>query len=378
MTEDNLQLYNTNESNLITPEDKQESNKNSYSPMLNAKGSNGLITLPVTSKAIKARFTYSPETEEGSLFTKDDLKVTIANYDNITHLGNSVLFLLYTLKEYTKTVPAKKNSVEYKRFRAGLVSRDSRTVAINFENYLDFFNIPNTPDNRKNAKRNLKEYFNTLKNVNFEFTDYSISHKKYLNYSLALFSGTAEEADLSEIKRSGDIYFIYNLDFIDYLTENNFITYIADKSFTMDLIKHPNALAINFKLSVMYSMNFWKNNKGLISVEALLADVLNIPSYEEVKKLQKSPYNAIIEPLERDLNYLQDYGIISNWEYCNEKREPLTDEQLEKYNYKALSKCYIKYALADYPEDKQQERKKRLEEKAQKKEKKPVKSKKSK
>ena len=168
---------------------------------------------------------------------------------------------------------------------------------------------------------------------------------------------------MSEVKRSGDIYFILNTDFIDYLTENNFITYISDNVYNIKLREHPNALAIIFKLSVMYSMNFLKANRGLVSVKDLLADVLNIPSYEEVKKLQKSPYKAIIEPMERDLDYLQDFGLLKQWEYCNEKREPLTKDQLENYGYNTLIKCYIKYELADYPTELQDKRLELLEEK---------------
>ena len=337
--------------------------KNTYSPLLNAKGSNGLTTLPVSDKAIKARFTYYPEVEEGSLFTKDDLKVTITNYNNLTRLGNSILFLFYCLKEYTKSVPSKKvnKGLDYKRFRTSLIKRDNRTIAIHFEDYLASRNIPDTPDNRKNAKKELRAYYETLKNVHFEFTDYSTLQKKLLNYSLSLFSGTAEE--VSEIKRSGDVYFILNTDFVDYLTENNFITYISDRVFNIQLKEHPNALAIIFKLSVMYSMNILKANRGLVSVKDLLADVLNIPSYEEVKKLQKSPYKAIIEPMERDLDYLQDFGLLKQWEYCNEKREPLTNKQLENYGYKTLVKCYIKYELADYPKELQEKRLESLEEK---------------
>ena len=116
---------------------KEPVKKNTYSPLLNAKGSNGLVTLPVTAKAIKARFTYYPDVDEGSLFTRDDLKVMITNYNNLTHLGNSILFLFYCLKEYTKTVPSKKvnNGLDYKRFRASLIKRDTRTIAIHFEDY---------------------------------------------------------------------------------------------------------------------------------------------------------------------------------------------------------------------------------------------------
>lgn len=364
MTNEELTKKEKNELIDLQPTPSKEPvKKNTYSPLLNAKGSNGLVTLPVTAKAIKARFTYYPDVDEGSLFTRDDLKVMITNYNNLTHLGNSILFLFYCLKEYTKTVPSKKvnNGLDYKRFRASLIKRDTRTIAIHFEDYLASKNIPDTPDNRKNAKRDLRAYYETLKNVHFEFTDYSTTQKKLLNYSLNLFSGTAEE--VSEIKRSGDIYFILNTDFIDYLTENNFITYISDNVYNIKLREHPNALAIIFKLSVMYSMNFLKANRGLVSVKDLLADVLNIPSYEEVKKQKNSPYRAIIEPMERDLDYLQDYGLLKQWEYCNEKREPLSKDQLENYGYNTLIKCYIKYELADYPTELQDKRLESLEEK---------------
>lgn len=337
--------------------------KSKYSPYLNAKGSNSIFALPVTPKAVKARFSYNPESEEGSLFTNEDLKFSITNFNSLSLLGRSIQFFLYCLKIYTKTVPSKSknNGRDFKKFQAiisksqgdFITSIDARTLCIDFNEYLETFNIPNTKDNRKNAKRNIKKYYDTLKHISFDFEEYSYKHKKLMNYSLELFSGKAEE---TYIAKNNNLYFILNSDFVSYITEKNFITFISDNVYSLDFLKHPNSLAIIFKLSVMYSMNISNSNKGLISVKNLLSDVLNLPSYEEVKKLKKSPYNAIIEPLERDLDYLEEAGLLKNWEYCNEKREPLTENQLENYSYQTLIKSIIKYELPDYPEEKLIER----------------------
>lgn len=351
------------QANINKSENNKDSQKITYSPLLNAKGTNGLISLPVNNMSINARFDYIPDVDEGSLFTKDDIKISITHFDSSNQLGKSIMFFLYTLKEYTRDVPSKSIRPEYNKFKSELDSGilDNRTTIIHFDDYLRDFNIPDTPNNRKNARRDIKSYINTLQNVYFTFSEYSYKAKKTLTYSLKVFSGEAKEE--SSVKRSGNIYLIYDQAFSQYLVERDFSTLIPDAMFPrIDMRKHPNALSIIFKFSVMYSMNYFKT-RGIIGVDNLLNYVLNLPSIEEVRKKGKSPFQTIIDPLERDLDYLKEIGLLKKWEYCNKNCEPLTKEQLENYDFNTLVKCFINYELPDYPIELQEKRLKKLEEK---------------
>ena len=59
----------------------------------------------------------------------------------------------------------------------------------------------------------------------------------------------------------------------------------------------------------------------------------------------------IIQPFERDLIALTDiYKILKDWHYCNALGEPLTDEQVFKYNYFTWIEWYIEFEFNDYPD----------------------------
>jgi hypothetical protein len=67
------------------------------------------------------------------------------------------------------------------------------------------------------------------------------------------------------------------------------------------------------------------------------------------------------------MDYLKDMKILQDWEWCNKKRSPLTDEQIQGYGYAALKECYIKYEMADYPDDIMKLRKEKIDAKKEKK-----------
>ena len=98
----------------------------------------------------------------------------------------------------------------------------------------------------------------------------------------------------SLIKRSKNYFFILNYDLVKYLVERNYITYFPNRAFGIDVMRYPNALSVTNKLSVMYSENYWKSNKGLISLEKLLESVSDIPSFETVRQTNRHYYDRIM------------------------------------------------------------------------------------
>lgn len=331
---------------IVSPENNDK--EKIYDPMLNAKGTNALASIPTSSRAITAHFTYHPEVNEGELFTADDVKVTVKEFDNSSNLGKSILFLYYLLCIYTKEISNKTDISE-------ILDKSKREVFLDVDNFITSFAIPD----RRKALERIKQYYETLKHITLDFEELNPKKQTVKKYSLDIFSGKGSEESL--IKRSKNYFFILNYDLVEYLVERNYITYFPNKAFSIDVMRYPNALSVTNKLSVLYSENYWKTNKGLISLEKLMDSVSDIPSFDEVSKDNRNYFGRIIEPLEKTLSYLQDKSILANWEWCNKKKEPLSEDQINKYGYSSLKHCYIKYEMADYPYEIMQIRKQRLD-----------------
>ena len=328
----------------------QTRDQQNYSKLLNAKATNALATIPTSSRAIKSQFTYHPEIEAGSLFTADDVKVTIKDFESNKKLGNAIIFYYYLLCAFTKQVSYKENSEI-------LEKKESREVYFDIETYLKSKNLEITKDNKKNSLKAVKEMYETLKHITLDFEETTATEKK--KYSLELFGGKGTVESFG--KRSKSYFFILNYDLVKYLAERNYLTYIHNNFMQIDVMRHPNALSILIKLSSLYSMNYWKTNKGLVSFENLILAASDIPTLETVAKTNRHYFNRIVEPLEKDLDHLKDLEILKSWEYTNKNRQPLTDEQLKSYDYKTFKDCYIHYELADYPENEMLEFKQRQE-----------------
>ena len=327
-----------------------EETREHYSKLLNAKGTNALSNIPTSSRAIKSQFTYRPEIESGSLFTADDVKITIKDFDSNKQLGNAIVFYYYLLCAFTK-------QVSYKETSEILEKKESREVYFDIESYLKSKNLKITKDNRKNALKNVKQMYETLKHITLDFEETTAKEKK--TYSLELFSGKGTVESFE--RRSKSYFFILNYDLVKYLAKRNYLTNIHNNFMQIDVMRHPNALSIQIKLSLLYSMNYWKSNKGIVSFENLILAASDIPTLETVAKTDRHYFQRIIEPLEKDLDHLQKLGILESWEYTNKSRQPLTNEQLKSYDYKTFKDCYINYTLADYPENEMIEFKQRQE-----------------
>lgn len=341
------------ENNYTSMEKKEKANQDPYSQMLNAKGANSLAKIPTSPNAIKAQFVYRPELESGSLFTSDDVKITIRDFENKTQLGNSIIFFYFLLCSFTKNVSYKENPKK-------LEKKETREIFLDIEEYLKYKGKDISPNNKKNAIRDIKTYFDTLKNMSLDFQEYNYKEKSIKTYSLEIFSGKGTSESL--IKRSRNYFFILNYDLVNYLVERNYITYFPNNAFSIDIMRYPSALSVTNYLAVLYSQNYLKTNKGIVSIKNLLANTPDIPSFETVAKENRNYFNRIIEPLEKVLDYLQNKKILSKWEWTNKNKEPLSDAQLDKYN-NTLENCYLSYEMADYPEHEQELFKKRKDEK---------------
>ena len=126
----------------------------------------------------------------------------------------------------------------------------------------------------------------------------------------------------------GNVYFVFSAEFMGAALSRDSGRMALDPALLRtDEKNNPYAVTIGFKLLSHSYQNIGKPNECTLSVERLLDFVNGIPTYEEVKEKDRAYTRRIVEPLERDLNHLQEIGVLEWWEYCHAKGEPLTDEE---------------------------------------------------
>lgn len=110
---------------------------------------------------------------------------------------------------------------------------------------------------------------------------------------------------------------------------------------------NPNSYHLGRRIALHKNMNYGKTNEDLISVLTLLDACPNLANHEEIYNHGKSDYKRrIIEPFERDMNALEE---VFTWEYCHSNGLPLSDKELENFNYDVFKNLLIKIHWKNYP-----------------------------
>ena len=111
---------------------------------------------------------------------------------------------------------------------------------------------------------------------------------------------------------------------------------------------NPNSYYLLRKIAEHKNMNVGKRNENIIAVKTLLKSSPYLPSYETVMKGNRNIRSRIIDPFERDMDFLAE---TLGWELCKSLGEPFTEEELDElYDYKNYSRAYVKITWRDYPD----------------------------
>ena len=153
-------------------------------------------------------------------------------------------------------------------------------------------------------------------------------------------------ADSAQISRNGDISFTFGSTFFDILRGYP-IARISPQLPRINDHKNPNSFAFLYKISLHKNMNFDKANADTIKVSTLLEAAPAIPTYEEVMEGNRNLTDRIIEPFERDLNALADSF---TWEYCHRNNEPLTEAELQAFDFSIFKELLIRVHWNNFPD----------------------------
>lgn len=202
--------------------------------------------------------------------------------------------------------------------RDGIASGPNEVTRVT-TSYAEVLQARGLADTKKNRRR-IREELEALKRMAFRWTD-----KKGTEHDVPLQGGDVA------VKRDGTITFTFSPDFMALVMGHNAGLLPVDRLLmTTDDWRHPHAFAIGYRLTVNAYMNRNKPNRWRLSVAKLLDYVKSIPSYEDVAAGDRAFTRRMIEPLEHDLDYLYELGVLDFWDYCHTNGESLTDEEQDK------------------------------------------------
>lgn len=318
----NLQMFNNppkqqgNVKSLIAPNRSQEIG-NHYGTIKQGMSTNALTKL----RSIEGQTaTIDLITGEATIKSKT-LTLKVANYSQLAGLRTSTYQLLDAMTIALTETGAK-----------------APTVLLSLS---DFMQARGLKD-RKSAREQMIGDLQTIRSMLLTWEEKQ--GKKKLTLKEVMLADAWEWADT----RKTVIAFTFGNTFFNILKGYPVMPYPMQLQ-TFNHKKNPNSYYLLRKATEHKNMNIGKANENTISVETLLASAPYIPTYDQVLHGNKNVTDRIIEPFERDLNACSS---TFDWYYCHRQGQPLTDEELKKFNYETFRKLLVTFVWKDYPQTK--------------------------
>ena len=354
-------LQNQNKS--ICDQNNSSSSKAEVAPQIqsNSAEDNSEVTLAVSNnsnkkfgKILQAKPTNALTSTSGKNVTPNlignaeiicnDVQIFIEQFSQINLNVQTYKVLDVCILKLTKNFPYGKKVTD----EALILHKD---ITISTDDYMKMTGLKD----RKQAYNQLKDAMNTLYRISFKWDEKIFVKNKetVVHYNLRLAEAmkiTSSTDVIKNIFERGSVTLSLSIQMARFFTTAYIMPYPYNL-LTVNSHKNPHSYFIGRKLSLHYNMNVGKSNANRIAVATLIATLPELPKYNEIPKRQGQVTKRIIQPFERDLIALQDtYKILKEWHYCNPHGEPLTEEQILRYNYSTWIEWLIEFSFEDYPD----------------------------
>ena len=354
-------LQNQNKS--ICDQNNSSSSKAEVAPQIqsNSAEDNSEVTLAVSNnsnkkfgKILQAKPTNALTSTSGKNVTPNlignaeiicnDVQIFIEQFSQINLNVQTYKVLDVCILKLTKNFPYGKKVTD----EALILHKD---ITISTDDYMKMTGLKD----RKQAYNQLKDAMNTLYRISFKWDEKIFVKNKetVVHYNLRLaeaMKSTSSTDVIKNIFERGSVTLSLSIQMARFFTTAYIMPYPYNL-LTVNSHKNPHSYFIGRKLSLHYNMNVGKSNANRIAVATLIATLPELPKYNEIPKRQGQVTKRIIQPFERDLIALQDtYKILKEWHYCNPHGEPLTEEQILRYNYSTWIEWLIEFSFEDYPD----------------------------
>lgn len=268
--------------------------------------------------SILGRNTVIDQFTGAATVTEGDLTITFPHFENIGGLKTSTHRLLDAI-----TVALTESGAK------------SPTVSLSLAEYMEKCGLKDRKEARKQAKEDLETLF-----------DARISYKEQDRDGQPGGFADVRICEAKGISRDGIISFKFSDTLYQTLLRSCIMPY-PQQLWRLNSKRNPNSYYFLRKIAEYKNMNVGKASEDIISVKTLLAASPAMPTHRSVAAKDRHFSRSIIEPFERDMNALEETLV---WEYCHSKGAPLTDEELENFNYELFRTLLIKITWKQYPD----------------------------
>lgn len=239
---------------------------------------------------------------------------------------------------------------------------DQRKVTFSLHDFMTLFNLKDSDNGRKDARKLLRSVSTTLYNLSITGTEtrweMQNGRKRKIDktFILRLLDGVIT------IKRD-----IVQLNFAMTLSEymaTGYVMLLPVKLYQIDTRKNQNSVSIGYFLDVHHSRNIGKKYENYVNGETLLNHCTFRETDEKSRKYRHD--NRKVESIAKDLDALVDIDFISEWTYCNKNGEMLTEQDRKRYEKNGISlddfkHLYIKFQGIKEPTGYREKKIKQLE-----------------
>lgn len=216
-------------------------------------------------------------------------------------------------------------------------------VTLSLEEYMELKGTTVTRSSKNKARQEVMRDLSILQSAALRWGDKNTKKSSRMAFINIASSGYV---------KNSVIYFRYNIDFA-YLLVGAYTAFFPLNLLLLDE-RNVNLYAVGRKMFEQYCNieNVEHNRYNIIGVKTILDTCYGIPTYEEVIKSDRHIKNRIILPVEKILNTLKEVCGYS-WEYCGNKKAPLTEEQhkgLENNDYLVFKDLYIHFEIPNMPD----------------------------
>ena len=280
----------------------------------------------------------------------------LANSEIVYHKGKVTYTFKLTKSGKVGLSPLALEVLQFIFINVAQKGLESEYIQLSILQYLNLKQKLNTPENYKQAKKDIKEGMLELMAVFFTYenkgkkkippTEMGILANRYISNCEGFLGAYLQKEFFNLLKDEGSgvlpaIYFL------------------------VDKRKHPYSAMLSRLLMNHKETNLGKPNEHILSIRTI-AKELGLMSEEEAKKRRRVK-ELVIDVIERDLEPLTEELTQLTWHYCRKNNTPLTKEEQKK-----LSTVYYSLDLwYDFPDTPEQtEKRNKILERAKEREKK--------
>lgn len=225
-------------------------------------------------------------------------------------------------------------------------------VKVFLDNYMSLLQIPDTKNARDEARKNLKNYLDTLTRISLAYTETCMTKTKGTGGKMGRSKKTEKRLDCklfeSCVLQKGVILARFSSKLVEHLVGHSYITQYPAALLRLSA-REAVAYYLGKKLCFNYGLikNVAHNRNDFISVKSLLKAT---PALGLNGKDASHWRRDVLGTFENAMNTLQHEGIIDQWCYRLAKRQPVDDIDAALKSYEKFSeKLFIEYTIKNFP-----------------------------